>query len=101
MRSWWASTAAATSPTLLQHASVEHAQALRQAAASVHGLPSLELAIEAAGRTDQEIARDLLTAAGVKPNRIDAEVQAVADATVAAFEQLCPPDLSNRLAPGV
>jgi len=67
----------------------------------VHGLPSLELAIEAAGRTDLEIARDLLTAAGVKPNRIDAEVQAVAHATAEVFEELCPPDLSSRLAPGV
>jgi phosphoglycolate phosphatase len=67
----------------------------------VHGLPSLELAIEAAGRTDLEIARDLLTAAGVKANRIDAEVQTVARATIEAFEGLCPPDLSSRLAPGV
>jgi len=52
--------------TLLQRASVEHALALRRAAARVHGLPSLDgEPVEAAGRTDGAILRDLLVAAGV------------------------------------
>jgi phosphoglycolate phosphatase-like HAD superfamily hydrolase len=81
---------------------VEHALAVREAAAAVHALPSLDAHIvEAAGRTDLSIARDLLLAAGVRGDRIDAEVAAVADATVSAFERLCPPDLSSKLAPGV
>jgi phosphoglycolate phosphatase len=67
----------------------------------VHALPSLDRHVEAAGRTDLAIARDLLTAAGVTPKRIDAGVQAVADATVEAFARLCPRDLSSRLAPGI
>jgi phosphoglycolate phosphatase len=81
---------------------VEHALALREAAASVHGLPSLDgEVVEAAGRTDLAIGRDLLLAAGVTAQRIDAELEAVARGTVEAFERLCPPDLSNKLAPGV
>jgi phosphoglycolate phosphatase-like HAD superfamily hydrolase len=47
------------------------------------------------------IARDLLAAAGVPDERIDASVAAVADAAADAYERLCPPDLSNKLAPGV
>jgi phosphoglycolate phosphatase len=85
----------------LQRASVEHAQALREAAASVHGLPALDGVVEAAGRTDLAIARDLLAAAGVARDRIDGSVRAVADATVSAFERLAPRDLSSKLAPGI
>jgi phosphoglycolate phosphatase len=86
----------------MQRAAVEHAAALREAAAAVHGLPSLDgHAVEVAGRTDLAIARDLLTAAGVTAERIDAGARAVADAAVAAFERLCPRDMSNRLAPGI
>ena len=53
--------------TLLQRASVEHADAMRRALVDVHG--SLELdghQVEAAGRTDGAIARDLLLAAGLR-----------------------------------
>jgi phosphoglycolate phosphatase-like HAD superfamily hydrolase len=67
----------------------------------VHGLPALDGVVEAAGRTDLAIARDLLTAAGVGSARIDASVSAVADATVSAFERLAPRDLSGKLAPGI
>jgi phosphoglycolate phosphatase-like HAD superfamily hydrolase len=67
----------------------------------VHGLPALDGVVEAAGRTDLAIARDLLKAAGVRPDRIDAGVSAVSDATVEAFARLCPRDLSGKLAPGI
>jgi phosphoglycolate phosphatase-like HAD superfamily hydrolase len=87
--------------TLLQRASVEHAVALREAAAEVHGLPALDGVVEAAGRTDLAIARDLLAAAGVTADRIDEELRAVADAAAETFGRLCPSDLSNRLAPGI
>ena len=67
----------------------------------MHGLPTLDGVVEAAGRTDLAIARDLLRAAGVSASQIDGSVRAVADATVSAFERLAPRDLSARLAPGV
>ena len=87
--------------TLLQRSSGEHAQALREAAARIHGLPSLGGEVEAAGRTDGAILRDLLLAAGVEGEASDARWAEVQAATVAAFEELCPPDISDRVAPGV
>ena len=88
--------------TLLQRASREHAQALHRALGEVHGVEELhrhEVAV--AGRTDAAIARDLLLATGLEPHVIDAAVQEVMDAAVAAFRELCPPDLSAKLTPGV
>jgi phosphoglycolate phosphatase len=77
---------------------VEHALAIREAAASVHGLPALDArVVEAAGRTDLAIARDLLLAAGVAAPRLD-ELQRAA---VSAYERLAPDDLSAKVAPGI
>jgi phosphoglycolate phosphatase len=68
----------------------------------VQGLPSLEEhGVEAAGRTDLAIARDLLLAAGVPDAAIDGAAEAVASAAVEAYARLCPPDLSSKLAPGI
>ena len=90
--------------TLLQRASDAHAQALRRALREVHG-DELRIdevrGVQAAGRTDGAIARDLLLACGVPADRVDAGVEAVARATCRAYEQLCPPDLSGFVAPGV
>jgi phosphoglycolate phosphatase-like HAD superfamily hydrolase len=80
---------------------VEHAVALREAAASVYGLPPLESSIDAAGRTDLAIARDLLSAAGVPGAKFDSAVGDLMYRTVEAYERLCPQDLSGKLAPGV
>jgi phosphoglycolate phosphatase-like HAD superfamily hydrolase len=80
---------------------VEHAVALREAAASVHGLPPLESSMDAAGRTDLAIARDLVSAAGVPGARFDAAIGDLMHRTVEAYERLCPADLSGKLAPGV
>ena len=88
--------------TLLQRASVEHAAAMRRALIDVHG--SLELdgrVVEAAGRTDGAIARDLLVAAGHAPEAIDARADDVIAACCALYDDLCPADLSARVAPGV
>ena len=82
--------------TLLQQAAVEHAQALREAAAAVHGLDALDGEVEVAGRTDRAIARDLLSGAGIAEIDTRWEVRAVA-----AYERLCPEDLSDRVAPGI
>ncbi len=87
--------------TLLQHGAVEHARALREAAARVHGLPVLDGEVEVAGRTDLAIMRDLLVGAGVLDADVDARSEAVRSATAAAYDELCPADLSARVAPGV
>jgi phosphoglycolate phosphatase len=88
--------------TLLQGGAVAHAQALRRAAASVHGLQSLDgHEVEVAGRTDGAIMRDLVVAAGVAADAADARWPEVRDAAVVAYRELCPPDLSDRVAPGV
>jgi phosphoglycolate phosphatase-like HAD superfamily hydrolase len=87
--------------TLLQGATQAHARALREAAASVHGVPPLVSEVEVAGRTDQAIARDLLLAAGVAGEDVDARAEEVLSGTVAAFSRLVPDDLSAFVAPGV
>jgi phosphoglycolate phosphatase len=88
--------------TLLQRASVEHADAMRRALVQVHG--SLELDghhVEAAGRTDGAIARDLLVAAGVASDAIDARADDLVASACTLYDELCPADLSARVAPGV
>lgn len=88
--------------TLLQRASLEHAQAIHRALAQVHGGISVDgHRVEAAGRTDGAIARDLLVAAGMAGPAIDARADDVITAACALYEELCPADLSPRLAPGV
>ena len=56
--------------------------------------------VEAAGRTDGAIARDLLIAAGHASEAIDARADDVIAACCALYDELCPADLSPRLAPG-
>jgi phosphoglycolate phosphatase-like HAD superfamily hydrolase len=88
--------------TLLQRASKEHAEAMRRALVDVHG--SLELngrQVEAAGRTDSAIARDLLIASGHASEAIDARADDVIAACCELYDELCPADLSPRLAPGI
>jgi phosphoglycolate phosphatase-like HAD superfamily hydrolase len=78
--------------TLLQGAAEEHALALRQAAGDAHGVSLLSTEVEVAGRTDRAIVRDMLGGS------VDAEWETAA---VAAYERLCPADLSDRVAPGM
>jgi phosphoglycolate phosphatase-like HAD superfamily hydrolase len=81
---------------------VEHARAIVEAAQEVHGVADLHLhPVEAAGRTDLAIARDLLLAAAVPRAEIDARAEEVASRAVEAYADLCPADLSPRLAPGI
>jgi phosphoglycolate phosphatase-like HAD superfamily hydrolase len=76
--------------------------ALKEAAAEVHGLPDLdEREVEKAGRTDGAIIRDLLRRAGVDDATVDARAAEVWSRAVSAFAELCPPDLSARVAPGI
>jgi phosphoglycolate phosphatase len=67
----------------------------------VHGVEVDAPHIEVAGRTDAAIARDLLRAAGVSDAEIDARAGEVARAAAEAYAELCPPDLSEYVAPGV
>ncbi len=88
--------------TLLQRASLEHAHALLRALGEVHGAHELDgEGVEKAGRTDGAIARDLLVAAGLAPEAIDSRADDVLAACCAAYEELCPADLSARVAPGI
>ena len=88
--------------TLLGRASTEHAAALREALHEVHGLaPDFRAPIAAAGRTDGEIARQLLLAAGVAAERIDDRADDVRAATTAAYARRCPSDLSAHVLPGI
>ncbi len=73
-----------------------------EAAAAIHGVPPLGgHLVEAAGRTDGAIVRDLLALAGVDPGAVDARWTAVQTAAVEAYAELCPPDLSATVAPGI
>ena len=68
----------------------------------MHGVPSLDAhVVEAAGRTDGAIVRDLLGLAGVPAATADARWSEVQAAAVEAYAELCPADLSARVAPGV
>jgi phosphoglycolate phosphatase-like HAD superfamily hydrolase len=87
--------------TLLQGASAEHAVALRAALREVHGVDPDGVTVEAAGRTDGAIARDLLLGSGVPVEAIDARVTEVQAACASLFAELCPDDLSDRVAPGI
>jgi phosphoglycolate phosphatase-like HAD superfamily hydrolase len=88
--------------TLLLKASREHAEALHAALRRVHRIEEIPAGrVDAAGRTDGEIARTILTLAGVPAERIDACAQAVRLATCDEYAKRCPADLTDRLAPGI
>jgi phosphoglycolate phosphatase-like HAD superfamily hydrolase len=65
----------------------------------VHRLGEFDGHIEVAGRTDAAIMRDFVTAAGGED--FDAHWPEVCSTAFAAYEQLCPADLSERVAPGI
>jgi phosphoglycolate phosphatase len=88
--------------TLLRAGATEHGRALREAAARVHGIPPLDgVRVEFAGRTDANIARDMLAAAGISSEASDARWEAVQAAAMEIYERLCPDDLSDSVLPGV
>ncbi len=89
--------------TLVQRASREHAAAVHQAIRAVHGVDVDALAIQgnAAGRTDGEIARLYLLAAGVAPELIDARAGEVCDECCRLYTELCPSDISANVVDGI
>ena len=89
--------------TLLQKAADAHRDAIHEALRTVHGVkdPVRRRSIEVAGCTDAEIARVLLTAAGVSAQRIDERADDVRIAACSAYARLCPDDLSAHVTPGM
>lgn len=89
--------------TLMQGATAEHREAIRQAVRVVHGVevPLTGGVLSVAGRTDPEIARTALLARGVSAERIDDRADAVREACGEAYARLCPDDLSDAVVPGM
>jgi phosphoglycolate phosphatase len=89
--------------TLVWRASLEHAEALHTAIHEVHGVDTraARRRISPAGRTDGEIARLLLLDVGVSQASIDEHADEVAEACCREYVRLCPPDLSDKLVPGI
>jgi phosphoglycolate phosphatase-like HAD superfamily hydrolase len=87
--------------TLLRRASREHAQALHEAMHAVYGVETHDVKVEAAGRTDIEIARATLLSAGVSARRIEERFGALRAAAAEAYAQLVPADLSATITPGM
>jgi phosphoglycolate phosphatase-like HAD superfamily hydrolase len=76
--------------------------AVHEALREVYGIAEPRGAkVEAAGRTDIEIARDIALLSDVTAERFDAGRDDFRAACVAAYARLCPPDLSEYVAPGV
>ena len=89
--------------TLVAGAAQAHARALRAALHEVHGIDAeaVRSAVSPAGRTDGEIARTLLLAAGVSALRIDERADDVRAACCEQYARLCPPDLSDKVIAGI
>jgi phosphoglycolate phosphatase-like HAD superfamily hydrolase len=89
--------------TLLGKANGAHRDALLAALLAVHGvdLRDARHVLSPAGRTDGEIARTLLLQAGVAARKIDERARDVQEECARVYVKLCPPDLSDRVLPGV
>jgi phosphoglycolate phosphatase-like HAD superfamily hydrolase len=88
--------------TLLLKATAAHAEAVHEALREVYGVGDLSaVRVEAAGRTDYEIARAICLQLGLSADRFDAGREDFRIACVAAYARLCPDDLSEFVAPGV
>jgi phosphoglycolate phosphatase-like HAD superfamily hydrolase len=88
--------------TLLIGAAAAHRDAIHEALRVVHGVDApARTGVETAGRTDGEIARNLLVQAGIAARQIDERADEVRIAACAAYGRLCPDDLSAHVAPGM
>ncbi len=87
--------------TLLLNGADAHAAAVVAALCEVWQVepPPRAHGVEAAGRTDQAIARDILELAGVPAEEFDRRRDDFVLATGSHYERLVPDDLSDRLAP--
>jgi phosphoglycolate phosphatase len=88
--------------TLLRGATVAHALAQRRALREVHGVRDPErVKVEAAGRTDGEIARAILLGHGLSAERIDDRADDVREACCRIYAELLVEDLTHTVLPGV
>jgi phosphoglycolate phosphatase-like HAD superfamily hydrolase len=88
--------------TLLIGAADAHRDAIYEALRVVHGVTDPDRAgMRVAGRTDMDIARALLTNAGVSAVQIDERADDVRIAACEAYGRLCPDDLSGCVTPGM
>lgn len=88
--------------TLLLKASHAHAEAMHAALRSVYGITDPGAArVEAAGRTDIEIARHIALLSDVRADVFDAGLSDLTEAVAQEYAQRVPADLSDRVAPGV
>ena len=88
--------------TLLLKASAAHAQAVMEAMGEVYGLAGRpDGPLQAAGRTDIEIARQLALLGGVSAERFDDGRDDFRVAASEAYARLVPDDLSAHVAPGI
>jgi phosphoglycolate phosphatase-like HAD superfamily hydrolase len=88
--------------TLLQRAAAEHRDAVRAALREVYGVDGAAVdRIDAAGRTDVEIARRILLLAGVDAAAVDAGLPDFRAAAVRRYAELAPRDLSASVTPGM
>ncbi|MCW3063393.1 MAG: Haloacid dehalogenase domain protein hydrolase, partial [Solirubrobacterales bacterium] len=88
--------------TLLGGATDAHVRALHDALQEVHGVAEpWRVRVEAAGRTDGEIARAILLGHGLSAERIDARADDVREACCRFHAELLVEDLSHTVLPGV
>lgn len=86
--------------TLLLKASREHVEAMHAALARIHGITE-PAKVEAAGRTDIEIARHIALLADVDKAAFDAGLDELEVAVSEEYAHRLPASLADRLAPGV
>ena len=87
--------------TLLLRAADAHRDAIHEALRSVHGVTDARRrGLETAGRTDADIARNLLVGAGIPADQIDERTDDVRIAACEAYARLVPDDLSAHVAAG-
>ncbi|MDO9406896.1 HAD family hydrolase [Patulibacter sp.] len=86
--------------TLLLRASASHARAVWDALCEVHGLEDRELLRnqQMAGMTDGQIAREILTAAGVDGATVDHHAETVLERVCSSY---VPGDLETHVSPGL
>lgn len=80
-----------------------HAEALNRAIKEVHGVDpdNLRERVNPAGRTDGEIARLILLDRGVSARQIDERADEVRETCCRIYAEICPPDLSSVVVPGI
>jgi phosphoglycolate phosphatase-like HAD superfamily hydrolase len=88
--------------TLLLGGADAHRDAIVESLRVVHGVDEpVRGPLGVAGRTDFDIAREILLASGVSARRIDARADDFRIAACEAYARLVPDDLSHCVAPGM